>query len=195
MKNKNLILFIIIGFIVTCLLWGFVGGCGTTNVPMKTEPMDIAEDASAFGVISDKTTLSAKGGSYIVEPGDTLWKIGKKFRISVSYIKELNKLKTDSISVGQRLVIPEAQIQETTESVKKNVWEASPSVKGEEQGLAKQETTPNLGTTVYKVRKDDSLWRIAQIYGTTIEHIAELNGISKNAKLTPGQEILVPRNE
>lgn len=188
MKNKNLILFIVIGFIVTTALWGFVGGCGTSNVSLKTEPKDIAEEIP--GVVIPK-----EGESYIVEPGDTLWKISKKFDVPITDIKSANKLETDAISVGQRLFIPGVQIPKTQVKdvrpppVKEVKEGGQTSIKQEVQ---KPQITQKPGTAVYKVRKDDSLWRIAQSYGTTIEHIAELNGLSKNARLTPGQEILVP---
>lgn len=182
MKNKNLILFIIIGFIVTTALWGFVGGCGTSNVSLKTEPKDIAEETPG-------AVIPKEGESYIVEPGDTLWKISKKFDVPIIDIKSANKLETDAISVGQRLFIPGVQIPKT------QVEDVQPlPVKEVKEGgqTSVKQIIQKPGTTIYKVRKDDSLWRVAQSYGTTIEHIAELNGLSKNAGLTPGQEILVP---
>lgn len=172
MKNKNLITFIVIGFILTTAIWGFVGGCGTsrmsweTGTGMKTEE-EIREPAEV------------KGQTYIVEPGDTLWGLSMEFGVSVAAIKEINKLEKDTISVGQKLVIPGLAKPE-------KVIEARPQL---------SPAVPKPGLIVYKVRKDDSLWRIAQIYGTTVEHIADINGLPKNARLTPGQEILVPSDE
>lgn len=180
MKNKNLILFVIIGFILTVVIWGFVGGCGTSHVSWKSRPEPVDEEPSAEGVILEGASLK----EYIVEPGDTLWGISKKFGISISSIKDANKLETDTISVGQKLVIPGGQVQEVIEMQPPSVQQPlSPAGRGKGEGP---------GLVVYKVKKDDSLWRIAQVYGTTIEHIAEINGLPKNAKLKPGQEILVP---
>lgn len=185
MKNKNLALFVIIGFILTTAIWGFVGGCGTSHVSWRSRPEPvIQEEPSAEGVILDKTSLPVESQEYIVELGDTLWGISKRFGVSISSIKEANKLSADTISVGQRLVIPGGQVQEVIE-----VQPPSKEVKEVRPPSAKP------GLAVYKVKKDDSLWRIAQIYGTTIEHIAEINGLPKSAKLKPGQEILVPSNE
>lgn len=42
---------------------------------------------------------------YIVNSGDTLWKIAKRFYTTVDEIKELNELESDRISEGQKLII------------------------------------------------------------------------------------------
>ena len=44
--------------------------------------------------------------SYIVEKGDTLYSIAKKFDISVNKLKEYNSLINNLLSVGQKLLIP-----------------------------------------------------------------------------------------
>ena len=44
---------------------------------------------------------------YFVKPGDSLWKIAKKFGSTVSAIAEVNNIEqVDNISVGQQLFIP-----------------------------------------------------------------------------------------
>ncbi|MCF8238548.1 MAG: LysM peptidoglycan-binding domain-containing protein [Saprospiraceae bacterium] len=40
---------------------------------------------------------------HTVEPGDTLWQISRKYKISVEQIKSFNQLQADSIQVGQKL--------------------------------------------------------------------------------------------
>lgn len=195
MKNKNMIFFIVIGFILTTAIWGFVGGCGTSHISWrKGHEVAPSSKTSAKGLVLKKTDTAntpVSGEIYIVEAGDTLWGISKRFGVSMSSIKDVNKLQADTISVGQRLIIPgllKSQVTQTTQI---------PSPKAETivpEG-PKPKAIPKPGLSVYKVRKDDSLWRIAQIYGTTIERIAELNGLPKDAKLVPGQEILVPGEE
>lgn len=44
--------------------------------------------------------------SYIVEKGDTLYSIAKKFDISVNKLKEYNNLTNNLLGVGQKLLIP-----------------------------------------------------------------------------------------
>ncbi len=43
---------------------------------------------------------------YVVKRGDTLWKIAKKHRVSVSSIKRYNKLRSNCLYIGQVLRIP-----------------------------------------------------------------------------------------
>jgi N-acetylmuramoyl-L-alanine amidase len=43
---------------------------------------------------------------YIVEKGDTLYSIAKKFDIAVNKLKEYNELNNNLLSVGQKLIIP-----------------------------------------------------------------------------------------
>lgn len=54
---------------------------------------------------------------YYVKPGDTLWNIAKSFNNTVSYIKEVNNLKDDTIYPGQRLLIPRLQSQESIKNL------------------------------------------------------------------------------
>jgi|AntRauTorckE5430_2_1112549.scaffolds.fasta_scaffold02270_4 serpin B len=48
---------------------------------------------------------SFKQNTYIVQQGDTLWKISKQFNISVDKIKMVNKLASDFLEVGQELTV------------------------------------------------------------------------------------------
>ena len=43
---------------------------------------------------------------YVVETGDNLWLIAKAFNTSVQKIRDMNKLKSDSLKVGQKIKIP-----------------------------------------------------------------------------------------
>ena len=51
-------------------------------------------------------TSSSSVKTYVVVSGDTLSKIAAKFGVSVTALKAANKLTTDTIKVGQKLVIP-----------------------------------------------------------------------------------------
>lgn len=50
---------------------------------------------------------------YIVKSGDTLYNIAQKYNISVDELKNINNLTTNTLSIGQRLLIPPLNIYET----------------------------------------------------------------------------------
>ena len=43
--------------------------------------------------------------TYIVKSGDSLYSIAKKFNTTVDLIKKKNNLKTNNLSIGQKLII------------------------------------------------------------------------------------------
>ena len=45
---------------------------------------------------------------------------------------------------------------------------------------------------MYIVRKDDTLWKIAKRFGSTVEDIARTNGIEDENVINPGQKLFIP---
>lgn len=43
---------------------------------------------------------------YAVKQGDSLWKISRKFKITVDSLRKANGLKNDRLQIGQELIIP-----------------------------------------------------------------------------------------
>ena len=62
-------------------------------------------------VVNNKkpTPASAAGGTYVVQKGDILGRIAKKFGVKVADLKKANGLTSDKIVVGQKLIIPGAK--------------------------------------------------------------------------------------
>lgn len=51
---------------------------------------------------------------------------------------------------------------------------------------------PPTGMTIHVVQRGETLFRIAQRYGTTVEDLARLNGIQNPSALAVGQRLIVP---
>ncbi len=51
---------------------------------------------------------------------------------------------------------------------------------------------PPTGMTIHVVQRGETLFRIAQRYGTTVEDLVQLNGIRNPAALAVGQRLIVP---
>ncbi|WP_026195724.1 LysM peptidoglycan-binding domain-containing protein [Verrucomicrobium sp. 3C] len=43
---------------------------------------------------------------YTVKQGDSLWKISRKFKITVESLRKANGLKNDRLQIGQELIVP-----------------------------------------------------------------------------------------
>ena len=46
---------------------------------------------------------------------------------------------------------------------------------------------------MYIVKKGDSLWKIAKMFGSTVDDIARVNGIENEDLIYPGQKLFIPR--
>lgn len=55
--------------------------------------------------VSNKRVVSSNLGSYVVQKGDTLYSISRKFELRVEELKQKNNLVDNTISIGQQLVV------------------------------------------------------------------------------------------
>ena len=54
--------------------------------------------------VKEKNTTSYNK-EYVVEKGDTLYRISKKYAITIEQLKKLNRLKSDELNIGQVLIV------------------------------------------------------------------------------------------
>lgn len=78
--------------------------CFTTTV-FQNIPVQLIEEISVSNL--DTTKLGSLPGMvvYMVQPGDNLWNIGKRYYVPVDNLRELNNLGTDELQPGQKLLI------------------------------------------------------------------------------------------
>jgi membrane-bound lytic murein transglycosylase D len=115
---------------------------------------------------------STEQSIHIVKSGENLSLIAKKYKCSVTDLKEWNNLKSTNLSIGQKLkVYPPAE-------------EKSSNVT----------TTTSDGYVIYTVKSGDNLWDIAKKFdGVTVEQIRTLNKLDKNAVLKVGQKLKISK--
>jgi LysM repeat protein len=118
-----------------------------------------------------KTEQPSKPNVYKVKSGDTLSAIAKKYNTTVSSLKKLNNLKSDRIYAGQVL-----------------------KVSGTASKPAKSDNKPLAKTTVYKVKKGDTLSAIAKKYKTSVSSLKKLNNL-KSDMIYVGQALKVSHSE
>lgn len=152
---------------------------------------------------------------YTVKKGDSLWKIANKYNTTVEKLKSANNLKTNTLSVGQKLVIPSISVSpevsdtyivqkgdslwsiankfNMTVSKLKNLNNLTNNLLSIGQVLKIKDSFNN-GKTTYTVQKGDSLWVIANKYGITTEELKSYNNLTSNL-LSIGQVLKIPQGK
>ncbi|WP_147615893.1 M23 family metallopeptidase [Treponema pectinovorum] len=109
---------------------------------------------------------------HIVEKGDTLYSISKKYEVSVKELASVNKIEGTDIKIGQKLVIP----------VLHDKNEKSP--------------VPNSNNlSSYTVKKGDTWYAISRLYSVSVNELYKLNNSNESESLKIGQKIIVPLKE
>lgn len=85
---------------------------------------------------------------YVVNKGDSLWSISKKFNIDINDLIELNNLKDLTLQVNQSILVPKQQ--------------------------------ENIETDLYIVKKGDTLWSISNKLNIPVQTLKELNNLNSN---------------
>ncbi len=114
--------------------------------------------------------------TYVVAKGDTLWAIANNFHTSVAAVQLANGMADSTlIRIGEILSIPggagaSAAATATTSS-------AAPS---------------STAASTYVVQSGDTLWSIAQKFGTSVASVAQLNGVANPSLIRVNQPLTIP---
>ena len=151
-----------------------VGG-GTTNEtkPMSSTTAPATPSASTSSPTSTTSTARESEGQYhIVEAGQTYFSISRLYNLTVDQLLTLNqRTANDRLAVGQRLL------------VRRNAPAAAVSTPAA--------TQPTVRYINHTVSTGETLFRISQKYGVTMEEIQQANNMADtNVKL--GQTLRIP---
>jgi membrane-bound lytic murein transglycosylase D len=160
------------------------------KIPITKENQGYASSKSRQ---KDDEIKIASSGRYKVKKGETLLMISRRFAISSAQIKELNNLKTDKIRVGQTLKLPQRKAGANSEEENDNDKNVTKSVKKSKikKPVLAATDVDKLGTNKYIVTKSDSLHSIAKKNNINVAKLIELNKISLDEKLVPGQILII----
>lgn len=156
--------------------------------------------------------------TYVVKSGDSLWSIAKKYNTTPQRLKELNKLNSNLLSVGQVLTVPELEneiIEDNVYIVKQgdtlykvaqlyninisdliNYNKLNSTTLSVGQRLLIPEVTNEIDDVydIYTVKSGDTLYSISREFNTTPQELRVINNLGSNL-LSIGEQIKVPRNE
>ena len=110
---------------------------------------------------------------YTVKAGDSLYSIAQQYNTTVDKIKSDNKLTSNTLSIGQVLMIAD----KTTDATVEECF-------GEDEVLEED-------YVIYVVKPGDNLYSIARKYDTTVSELKRLNNLTSN-NVSVGQELKIP---
>ncbi len=126
-------------------------------------------DTFAEGLANLSPDDRVKWQHYRIERGDSLIRIAKKFDTDVALLREVNGVRGNMIRAGDTMLIP-----------KGDGWAAS---------LALASSGKSMQQRRYRVRRGDSLYRIAGKFNVSINDIIAWNSLDPDRYLQPGQKL------
>jgi membrane-bound lytic murein transglycosylase D len=141
---------------------------------IKTTLESTVENAVTTAVkpsIVDSVTTSSSA-LYVVQKGDNLSNIAKKYNVTTQELKDWNKLSNGNIQLGATL-----QIAKNTETSKAELTEK-----------------PILEDIKYVVQKGDNLGIIAKKFGALVVDLKQWNNLSDNT-ISIGNSLIVAKNQ
>lgn len=134
---------------------------------------------STSGTTVEIPTESSR--SYVIRPGDTLGKIAQLHGTSVAQLKAFNRMSSDTVRAGDRLLIPDSAT-------------VAPAAATEVSASATTQPAVAADAAAFKhrVAPGESLAVIANRYGVRIGDIALANKVRDPSLIRPGQELIIP---
>lgn len=150
-----------------------------SDIIYPKQVLNVDASPSSAAATNDTNTASSNTGhsapgsnsTYTVKSGDYLIKIANMYNMSVAQLKSLNGLTSDLIRVGQVL-----KVSGTTNGSSGQAAPATSPAPASGSGGSNGNKTP----ATYKVAAGDTLSKIAARYGTTVNNIKQLNGLSSD---------------
>ena len=147
-----------------------------TPVMTPSEPK-IESPSASTRPAAPAVTVNRSAESHTVEPGQTYYSISKLYGLTVDELLSLNNLTADNkLEVGQKLAV---KLTPGGRLVQPSVTAKSAPV-----------SVPSSGVTFHTVAKGETMFRISQIYGVTIEQIQEWNKLTDTG-VKLGQKIKI----
>lgn len=186
---------------------------GKANLANASRQSDNAETNHEIATQATERTVIK---IHEVQRGENLRDIAKMYAVSATDIKRWNKLRAGKVKEGDRLTIEVVEhitpdevhvvaAPEVAQVFPKDNTDTSAEAKADSKAETTEtkaapakpkentQRTKATHTTTHKVKKGDTLDRIARKYGTTVAAIQAANGMQKNnTRIQIGQRLKIP---
>ena len=164
---------------------------------------DAKPRSQAKGPARGKSASKAEPESYVVKSGDTLFSLSKRFGVSVAALKAENGMgRSSSLARGRKLKIPGAggqnEIEDEAPTPEPRASRSPPAAEPQddapttERAVGGRVITIQTAGKAYRVRKGDTLERVARKLGSEVDDLARINKLKRPYRLRPGQTIRGP---
>lgn len=146
-------------------------------IPVKSSYYAAVKDRKNLPEIAEQKSLHRKNGTgiHIVQRGETLSEIASLHGTTVAELKRINKLHSSVIRAGMRLKVSSTTLLANKESGNRIRGAHSPTANS---------------YVFHRVRRGESLDRIASIYGVSVENLREWNRL-RNSHIRAGERLRI----
>lgn len=132
-----------------------------------------------------KIVVEAAPTSYVVQAGDTLTDVAAQFNLTTRQLADRNDLKvTSNLIKGARLSLVDREDKGSSKDKDSNT-----------QVDDKSNNQSSIPTDDYKIKRGDTLAKVASRYNMSVADLAKLNGIPAHVELQAGDTLSVPAAE
>ena len=169
-----------------------------TTVPAPVVNIDVVDKPDPKSVEVKPVVKDPEFTTYIIQRGDTLSKISKRYNIKIDAIKASNpQIKNDVIRLGQKIKLP-GKVDVGEQTVPAGAFASNQTKRPAPAAASKKDPAPAKAytgaTKEYIVKNGDTLGGIAIASGLTVRQLKELNGLSKDI-IRVGQKLKVPASK
>lgn len=164
----------------------------TTSKPTSTEKESFGQTNTTNKwktdlPITNVQTENIEQGFYIVQKGETLYRVSVNTKIPIDKLKQINSLATNNVPTGTKLLLAE-NIKETNVAKKELTPVTNTKWKTDVPLTENQEE--NIKNGFYIVSEGETMYRVSVNTKISIDKIKELNKLKSN-NLYPGTKLII----
>lgn len=174
-------------------------GTSTLVLPASKMGAFITNEVAIYNLLKKDTATAELVAAmdvmktHTVKRGEHINTIARRYKCTVSEIKQWNRLRSSTLRPGQKLTVytpaGDKPANAVAAEIKKTQPASSEVVKTEKKTLVADNSVKKF--KYYTIRKGDTLYDIGRKHGMSVDQIRKLNNMNKSSKLLPGNKLKV----